>query len=254
MEIGTASAIGGRSRMEDAFCLINNQDKNGYIFGGVFDGHRSAEWAQDISFFASEMAPILFEFYHQCNIPIDKIFDLIFCNISNLCQSDYSGTTALCFCIMSDKIIVANAGDSRMVLFTCDNTVINITRDHNTNNFDEKRRILSCGGNIQGSYFVKNNLMLAVSRSIGDHYFSSIGLIPNPEIFEITTPLEKDGYLVVATDGIWNALSNEKIRKVINNHNSAQGIANGLIRMVLDDCEEGDLDYVDNMTVIIIKI
>jgi serine/threonine protein phosphatase PrpC len=46
-----------------------------------------------------------------------------------------------------------------------------------------------------------------MSRSIGDRVAHSVGVIPDPEVTEITLT-EKDKFVVIASDGVWEFLSN----------------------------------------------
>ena len=93
----------------------------------------------------------------------------------------------------------------------------------------EKKRIYKNGGiveklkendgNMNGPprVWVKNEKYpgLAMSRSIGDFIASSVGVIPDPEIIEYTLDTNSR-YMVLATDGIWEFLSNEKVMKIGN--------------------------------------
>ena len=93
----------------------------------------------------------------------------------------------------------------------------------------EKKRIYNKGGRVEkfkendGSMngpprvWVKNEMYpgLAMSRSIGDFIATSVGVIPDPEIIEYTLD-QNSRYMVIATDGIWEFLSNEKVMKIGN--------------------------------------
>ena len=51
---------------------------------------------------------------------------------------------------------------------------------------------------------------LAMSRSFGDHIFKQIGVTAVPDIY--TWPLQQgDKFLVLATDGLWDVMSNEQV-------------------------------------------
>ena len=93
----------------------------------------------------------------------------------------------------------------------------------------EKKRINKSGGRVEQfkekdgnmngppRVWVKNEMFpgLAMSRSIGDFIATSVGVIPDPEIIEYT--LNKNSrYLIIATDGIWEFISNEKVMKIGN--------------------------------------
>lgn len=64
-----------------------------------------------------------------------------------------------------DKYYVANAGDSRCVLSTLDNTVIALSEDHKPDNANEKKRIEEAGGFVSEGR-INGNLNL--SRAFGD--------------------------------------------------------------------------------------
>ena len=49
-----------------------------------------------------------------------------------------------------------------------------------------------------------------MSRSLGDKVAQSVGVSPIPEIFEFHIK-PTDSFIVIASDGIWEFLSNEKI-------------------------------------------
>jgi len=55
---------------------------------------------------------------------------------------------------------------------------------------------------------------VAMSRSIGDWFFWNYGLIWHPEIFEYEFS-EMDKFLVIGSDGLWDALSNEECAKIV---------------------------------------
>lgn len=55
---------------------------------------------------------------------------------------------------------------------------------------------------------------LAMSRSIGDGLATSVGVIPDPEFYERDLTPE-DKFLVIASDGVWEFLTNEEIMNTI---------------------------------------
>ena len=58
---------------------------------------------------------------------------------------------------------------------------------------------------------------LAMSRSIGDFNASTVGVISTPEVIQHTvTPQDK--FLVVASDGIWDFMSNDEVVAFVENH------------------------------------
>ena len=93
----------------------------------------------------------------------------------------------------------------------------------------EKQRIIENGGRVEkyieedgtsnGPYrvWVQDEMYpgLAMSRSIGDFIASSVGVIPNPEIIEYSLNKSSE-YMIIASDGIWQFMSNEKVMSIAN--------------------------------------
>jgi len=79
-------------------------------------------------------------------------------------------------------------------------------------------------GKPSGPYRVFDNYGiiggLAISRSIGDHSLTRSGVIPDPELIDHEIN-ENDKYLIIASDGVWEFLSNEDILQVIQRTSSA---------------------------------
>jgi serine/threonine protein phosphatase PrpC len=76
---------------------------------------------------------------------------------------------------------------------------------------------------------------LAMSRSFGDHCAAEVGVIADPEILEMNLT-ENDKFIVLASDGVWEFLSNDEVVKIIYPHyliNSAEKAAEALIREAL---------------------
>jgi len=55
---------------------------------------------------------------------------------------------------------------------------------------------------------------LAMSRSLGDKSGREVGVISEPEIFELILK-EEDRFIVIASDGVWEFLSNEEVQNCL---------------------------------------
>jgi serine/threonine protein phosphatase PrpC len=55
---------------------------------------------------------------------------------------------------------------------------------------------------------------LAMSRSLGDQVAHSVGVSSVPEITEYILELE-DKFVVIATDGVWEFLSNQEVAEIV---------------------------------------
>ena len=136
----------------------------------------------------------------------------------------YSGSTVVLTHISKEKIICANCGDSRAILITNNNSIIKMSRDHKPNLPDEKKRIINNGGRVDkiygmGPYRVwsKNGGYpgLAMSRSIGDTLAHKVGVSDMPEVMEFIISNVKPLSIVIASDGVWEFMSNDSVKNVV---------------------------------------
>lgn len=146
-------------------------------------------------------------------------------------EVNFSGSTCIMLFLVDNKLICANAGDSRAILVSQKgNTdlISPLSRDHKPELKDEMYRINRLNGRVDrfndngiktGPFRVwlknQNYPGLAMSRSIGDLVAGSVGVICEPEIFECEIN-EKAKFAVIASDGIWEFLSNEKVADLVN--------------------------------------
>ncbi len=156
-----------------------------------------------------------------------------------------SGTTLIVAMVVDDRIIVANVGDSRCIMGTqragvCEGkpVVEPLSDDHKPERESEAKRIAKTdavllsegqlrGGPRDGKTYVcrKDKLGSIVygvlfSRSIGDldaHTF--LGIESTAEFMEAKVdrpePPNQVQYLVLASDGLWDQVTNEEVLKVL---------------------------------------
>ncbi|GJR41407.1 phosphatase 2C 37-like protein, partial [Tanacetum coccineum] len=121
-------------------------------------------------------------------------------------QCDAVGSTAVVSLVTRDEIIVSNCGDSRAVL--CRNGVaIPLSSDHKPDRPDELVRIEEAGGRVIYWDGARVLGVLAMSRAIGDNYLKPY-VIPEPEV-TVTERTPEDECLILASDGLWDVVSNE---------------------------------------------
>ncbi|MCO5584184.1 hypothetical protein L7F22_038107 [Adiantum nelumboides] len=87
--------------------------------------------------------------------------------------------------------------------------------DHRPDRPDERVRIEASGGFVTDGSLPRVNGQLAVSRSIGDYDFRKYGVVSEPEVSGWHQVSEKDKFLIVASDGIFEKLSPEEVCDVI---------------------------------------
>lgn len=99
---------------------------------------------------------------------------------------------------------VANVGDSRAVLVSPTGDSRRVSIDHRASDPDEARRVSEEGGFVR---FGRVGGALSVSRSLGDHNLKGAGVSCVPDIFSF--PVNDGEALLVASDGFWDALSDD---------------------------------------------
>ena len=151
---------------------------------------------------------------------------------------EMSGTTVVLVIQLGDRLICANAGDSRAILVyddsnsnsLLDTKIYLLSYDCKPDLPYEKKRIEANGG-VVAQIIDEDDLQpwgpfrvwvkgeeypgIAISRSIGDLDAKKVGVIPNPQIIEYTLN-SKSKYMIICSDGIWEYLKNEEVMKIAN--------------------------------------
>ncbi|URE34107.1 protein serine/threonine phosphatase [Musa troglodytarum] len=140
------------------------------------------------------------------------------------------GSTASVAVVGPERIVVANCGDSRAVLSRGD-MAVPLSSDHKADRPDERKRVEAAGGVVINWDVYRVSGVLATSRSIGDHYLRPY-VISEPEV-TVTNRTEEDELLVLASDGLWDVVSNEVVCKV-----ASQCLSGQLVRKVPDGARE----------------
>lgn len=144
-------------------------------------------------------------------------------------DSFYSGTTALTIVRQGELIYIANVGDSRAVLATTSDDgrleSVQLTVDLKPNLPEETERITECKGRVfcledePGVHRLwlpdEESPGLAMSRAFGDYCVKGHGLISEPQVTQrhITS---RDQFVVLATDGVWDVVSNQEAIEMVS--------------------------------------
>ena len=150
------------------------------------------------------------------------------CEKSIKINTELSGSTCNLILIFNNKkLICANLGDSRAIMIKKNNEIIQLSRDHKPELKDEKDRILSMEGRIErkpknakfGPFriWLKEQDIpgLSVSRAFGDLIAKSVGVIAEPEINDWNIDDCDGKCVVIASDGVWEFVSNDKVRDIV---------------------------------------
>lgn len=223
---GVTSVCGRRRDMEDrvsihpSFFRQECEIPSRYHFFGVFDGHGCSHVAMSCK---DRLHEILKEELQVCldwNETMKRSFSKMDKEVvvtgqssgaSCRCelqtpQCDAVGSTAVVSIVTPDKIVTANCGDSRAVLCR-GGKAVPLSSDHKPDRPDELLRIQAAGGRVIYWDGARVLGVLAMSRAIGDNYLKPY-VCAEPEV-TITERTDADDCLILASDGLWDVISNE---------------------------------------------
>ncbi|MCO5608616.1 hypothetical protein L7F22_062829 [Adiantum nelumboides] len=140
-----------------------------------------------------------------------------------------SGTTAVVVVRQGNDLFVGNAGDSRAILGSRDDDgsllAVQLTIDSKPDEPREAERIKRYDGRVfalqrePSVYRVWlphcNVPGLAMSRALGDYCLKNNGVISEPGV-TYRRLTKRDEFVVLATDGVWDVLSNEEVAEIVS--------------------------------------
>lgn len=238
---------------QDAMLVLENfAAQRGTIFCGVFDGHGPdghlvARMVRDVlpqriascwqSFYSTanhgpslERAagdPLLITAWKESFVKAHKVMDRELLLLDEVdCVS--SGTTAVTLVKQGNDLYIGNVGDSRAVLgMAADDSslmALQLTIDLKPNLPKEAERIKRLKGRVfalRSEPSVKrvwlphlNSPGLAMARSFGDYCLKNFGVISEPLITYRKLSV-RDRFIVLASDGVWDVLSNEQVVYIV---------------------------------------
>ncbi|OIT39395.1 PREDICTED: probable protein phosphatase 2C 51 [Nicotiana attenuata] len=234
LKYGFISMIGRRRVLEDAITVASRINNNEFVFFAAYDGHggnRVSHACRDhLHYIIEEEILERKGSNNNSNIDWEKVMIKCFLKMDdevikeenegevNEEEGGYDdvertvGSTAVVVVVGKEEVVVANCGDCRAVL--CNRGVaIPLSNDHKPDRPDEKKRVEAAGGKILYWNGSRVQGVLSTSRSIGDHYLKPF-VIPEPEV-TVYKRNEWDEFLVIATDGLWDVVSNELTCEVV---------------------------------------
>ncbi|KAK8541825.1 hypothetical protein V6N13_137587 [Hibiscus sabdariffa] len=189
----------------------------------------------------TEKLPEIFKTLKESFLKAFKVMDRdlrLHTNIDCFC----SGTTAVTLVKQGPYLVIGHVGDSRAVLATRDKdnslTAVQLTVDLKPNLPAEAERIRSCKGRVFALHdeptvtrvWLPDNDApgLAMARAFGDFCLKDFGLISVPEI-SYRRLSEEDEFIVLATDGIWDVLSNKEVVDIVASAPARSSAARALV-------------------------
>ncbi|WJX15452.1 protein-serine/threonine phosphatase [Trifolium repens] len=243
---GYSSIKGKRSSMEDFFeTKISEVDGQMVAFFGVFDGHggsRTAEYLKNNLFKNLSSHPDFIKDTKTAIVEAFKQTDVDYLNEEKGHQRD-AGSTASTALLLGDRILVANVGDSRVVASRA-GLAVPLSVDHKPDRSDERQRIEQAGGFVIWAGTWRVGGVLAVSRAFGDKLLKPY-VVADPEIQE--EEIEGVDFIIVASDGLWNVISNKEAVSLVQNITDAEVASKELIK------EAYTRGSSDNITCVVVR-
>uniref|UniRef100_A0ACD5XEF5 Uncharacterized protein n=1 Tax=Avena sativa TaxID=4498 RepID=A0ACD5XEF5_AVESA len=233
---GVTSVCGRRRDMEDAVS-VQPEFIPGHHFFGVFDGHGCSHVATSCG---ERMHEIVVEEARSTGSDSDDaerwkgVMERSFARMDaeavgsrasgadpaptcrcelQLPKCDHVGSTAVVAVVGPRHLVVSNCGDSRAVLCRR-GAAIPLSSDHKPDRPDELERIQAAGGRVIFWDGARVFGVLAMSRAIGDSYLKPY-VISDPEVRVLERKDGEDEFLILASDGLWDVVSNEVACNVV---------------------------------------
>ncbi|KAM3139175.1 hypothetical protein pb186bvf_008773 [Paramecium bursaria] len=225
-----------KTNQDSAITFPSNIEQLGYNLVAICDGHGLN--GHLVSQFIKQALPKYIEYHLEENnirLSLIKAFEQTNKEIWNSeVDTALSGSTTVALLCKRDQDVIrlwsANVGDSRAIL--CRNQdgwrAIELSIDQKPSRQEEKQRIINFGGRVECQKDFYGNSVgpervwlqyvdapgLAMTRSMGDKIGAQAGVIAEPEILEFTTQ-PSDKFIVIASDGVWEYLTNEEVMQVV---------------------------------------
>ncbi|XP_017547322.1 protein phosphatase, Mg2+/Mn2+ dependent, 1Lb [Pygocentrus nattereri] len=251
---------GRREHMEDRFEVLTDLlNKSHPSIFGIFDGHGGEAAAEYVKTHLPEVLKQQLQVYEKEKenslLSYQSILEQQILNVDKQmldklsASYDEAGTTCLVALLSDKELTVANVGDSRGVLCDKDGNAIPLSHDHKPYQLKERKRIKRAGGFISfnGSWRVQG--ILAMSRSLGDYPLKNLNvLIPDPDVLTFDLDKLQPEFMILASDGLWDAFSNEEAVRFIKERLDEPHF--GAKSIVLQSFYRG---CPDNITVMVVK-
>lgn len=267
---GLSCMQGWRINMEDAHATIldihQGTNKNDHVaFFGVYDGHGGEKLAIFTGHRLHELVAATSAFQKQDYVNALKDGFLL-CDQAILqdydTRNDESGCAATAAIITQKQIFCGNAGDSRTVM-SINGFAKALSYDHKPLNEGEKVRICAAGGYVDVG---RVNGNLALSRGIGDFIFKKNAELPAeeqivtcyPDVIAHNIDLERDEFVILACDGIWDCLSSQScvecVRRGIYERKPLTQICEEIMDLCCAPTSDGSGIGCDNMSILVVAL
>lgn len=282
--VGVKVACMSRGGREPGF-KKTNQD-NCFAFEKYITGDQSLFGAMDghgpnghlVSNFVKQHLPILLVNYLAQDPDLCKALSQGFTEVdralgTSRIDCEFSGSTCVVTHLQGTTLTTAWVGDSRGVLGRgrpggkkgCE--AIELTQDHKPTTPEERARILKANGRVERLVDEYGQPMgphrvwlqyawipgLAMSRALGDVLAHQVGVSSEPG-HTVVEVVPEDRFLILASDGVWEFISNQEAVDIVAQHESPEEGCRQLIDEAYQRWLSEEEGVVDDITAVIVKL
>ncbi|XP_051132447.1 probable protein phosphatase 2C 46 [Andrographis paniculata] len=271
-----------QSQLESGSLSLSDSGPFG-TFVGIYDGHGGPETSryindnlfQHLKRFAAEHQSMSVEVIRKAiQATEDGFFSVVSRQWPTRPQIAAVGSCCLVGLICGGTLYIANLGDSRAVLgrlvkATGEVLAIQLSTEHNASHESVRQELQSLHPDDSQIVVLKHNVwrvkgLIQISRSIGDVYLKKAEFNKEPlyQKFRLREPFKKpilssepaitvqqlqphDQFIVFASDGLWEHLSNQEAVDLVQNH-PRSGSARRLVKAALQEAaKKREMRYSD---------
>ncbi|KAM7516096.1 hypothetical protein LguiA_005679 [Lonicera macranthoides] len=271
-----------QSQIESGSLSLLDSGPNGTFFG-IYDGHGGPETSrfinenlfQHLKSFTAEQGSMSVDVIRKAfQATEDGFVSIVAKQFTINPQLAAVGSCCLVGVICGGTLYIANLGDSRAVLgkvvrSTGEVVAIQLSAEHNASIESVRQELQSLHPDDSRIVVLKHNVwrvkgLIQVSRSIGDLYLKKAEFNREPLFskFRLREPIVKpilnsepsisvhelqpdDRFLILASDGLWEHLSNQDAVDIVQNHPHS-GSARRLVKAALQEAaKKREMRYSD---------
>ncbi|KAJ3332085.1 hypothetical protein HDU76_001348, partial [Blyttiomyces sp. JEL0837] len=277
LSYGASTYIGRRPSQQDEYLIkddVFDGSPRATLFG-VFDGHGSE--GGKASGYVKKIFPDILRnnrdaFVKDACTTMKTVYKTVNEMLADNSAIDtyMSGTTAavLLFLVDEGRVVVANVGDSRVLLGRKEGpdswVGVQLTTDHTCSNPEELDRVKLAGARIEqlqvgeardGPLRIFKGTLpypgLVVTRSLGDAVAGRLGVLAEPEVHDFRLQA-CDKFFILGTDGLWDGIEISKAVGIAAKAKGPKEASRVLTKTALEGMDAKHLD--DNITNIVVFI
>ena len=240
-----------KESMED-FLLIKHPflsiEKHNLSLFSVFDGHGGnfvAKYLKE-NFASNLQNNIKINYSMNFRNILKSTFESTDKELEKFNEAENCGSTGTVVIINNNAVYCANVGDSKCYFINKTNNIIQLSEDHNCNNQKDREELKK-----KGVLIFQNRVFgsLSLTRTFGDKEFKKEGLTCNPYIKKIFLDKDDVKYIIIASDGIWDIINEEKLGEIYKglHYGTSKDFSNKLVDYAIEN------GSIDNISCIVIR-